>query len=438
MNHINFILDGWAESSLEEAGEARTLVRLKIAIGDILLTRNFSKRGGGSSDSIHVPLLPLAQALADRWWLILYEPFRAGSGPVFKARHRLDVPMHGYTFPALSICSAGNDSLLAAWAPYREEYARIEFLTPPSQDPEIISRDQAETTLMDLIETTLDRIGSNSCNYSELALSWDRVKESIGDPEELAYCRAAGRLGFDPYDPSGPDLTKFASQIETSLFEDIADAAFVEELQETTDWVRSARAELTRAPTVNVGDFGECPVYSLSEPAWRVGTLAAEQLRNTVNFNLSDPRKELERLFGEVLLSRRALFHKAPPSVNALLRRHDRTAQIGTIARTAREQRFKACAASYLAWDTPVGEERAATPAFTRRQQASRAFAAEMLAPREFLRDKAPQHGFTSDQIERIAGELICPYDTIVWQSVHANIPLRGIELPISQHPAIV
>ncbi len=276
MKALRFLRDGWVESTLEDPGEARTLVRLRITVGEASLTRNYSRRGGGSSDSINAPLFPLARALAETWWTLLYEPFRAGADAAFRARHRRAIPMHGYVFPAIALRSGGNETLLAAWAPYPDEHARIEFLTPASEIPELLARNQAEAMLMDVVETTLDRLRTGFPAYDDLASAWDRVQVSMSDLDEFAYCRAAGRLGIDTYDPLSPDLTAFTSQIDPSLFEDIADAAFVEELQETTDWVRDAQARLTRAPSVDVTAFGEHPVYSPAEPAWKVGALAAE------------------------------------------------------------------------------------------------------------------------------------------------------------------
>jgi hypothetical protein len=438
MKQLYIHRDGWLEGRLEDGDEARTFARVRISVGTVILTRNLSARDGGDSDAVNVPLLPLAQTLASVWWPLLYEPFRSGAGAAFKARHRLDVPMHGYAFPKVALCSGGNDTLLTAWAQSPEEHARIEFLAPASTSPEILARDQAEEVLMDVIETVLARLDSTRAAYEGLAAAWDRVRTSIGDRDELAYCRAAGRLGLDPYDPSGPDLTEFTSDISETIFEDISDAAFIEELFETTEWVRDANRIWRDAPRIEVAAFGDFPRDQLDLAAWEMGGQAAEALRQNTGCDLHRPRKHLEQLFGEILLANSASFRKSPPSVSALVARESSIARIATVARSAREQRFKACAAAYIAWGAIPGEDRATTPAFTRRQQASRAFAAELLAPREYLRGRAPPHGFTSDQIQDMAGELICPFETVVWQAHHAGIPLRGVGLPAPEHPAIV
>jgi hypothetical protein len=345
--------------------------------------------------------------------------------------------MHGYIFPKIALCSGGSETLLTAWAQSPEEHARIEFLTPASTGPEALARDQVEEQLMDVVEAVLERLDSKSASYNKLATAWDRVQASISDHDELAYCQTAGRLGLDPYDPSSPDLTEFMADISDTVFEDISDAVFVEELLETTAWVRDASAAWRRAPKIEVDAFGGFPGDQFDRPAWEVGNLAAETLRNNTGFDGDSPRKYLEQLFGRLLLAKNASFQSAPASISALITRDNGTAKIATVARSAREQRFKACSAAYIAWEAGSGEDRASTPAFTRHQQASRAFAAELLAPREYLQSRAPKHGFTSDQIEDLAGELICPFETVARQAYHAKIPLRGVELPVLQQPSI-
>jgi hypothetical protein len=436
MNTLDLQYDGWAGGNLEDAAEALTLTRLKILVGDAVLTRNVSRRGGGVSEAVNVPLLPLAEAIADNWWMLLHEPFRAGAGDAFRARHRLDVPMHGFSFPAIAICSGGDDTVLAAWANRNDRHASIEFLTPTIEGPESLSRDQVEAALMDLVETCIERLRSSKARNS-VTEAWSRVRESISEAEEYAYCRTAGKLGLDPYDPDAPDLNDLASSIDPVLFEEVSDAAFLEDMFQITAWVRDSQSSLNRAPSVDLAALGTRPVDTLSEPAWVAGLNAAQLLRDQAGLDVHRPRRGLEDLLGEVLLAKSRVFEALPPSITTLMKRENGNVRVATAARSAREQRFKSCAAIYVAWSTDEGAQRATTTAFTRRQQAARSFAAEVLAPRAFLRGRASTHGFTADEIEALAGELICPNETIVWQAFNAGIPLRGVELHIPQ-PAMI
>src|SRR5437660_681047 len=130
MTKISFERDGWIEGVLDDTGEDTTFVRLRVSIGNAQVTRNYSRRGGGESTAINIPLLPLAAYVAAAWWRLLYEPLRRSDDERFQARHRLDTTMHGYVFPALAICSAGDEAILADWRLQDDEFSPIEFLTP--------------------------------------------------------------------------------------------------------------------------------------------------------------------------------------------------------------------------------------------------------------------------------------------------------------------
>ena len=70
--------------------------------------------------------------------------------------------MHGYVFPALALCSAGDDALLVDWAQLENEYAPFKFLTSPPREPLQFSRESTEPMLMDLVESALARLSSGS------------------------------------------------------------------------------------------------------------------------------------------------------------------------------------------------------------------------------------------------------------------------------------
>jgi len=431
MNQLSIHRSAWIEGHSDADDEFHALAQLKISVDAQILTRHLRAFGGGDSDSINVSLLPLAKSFADNWWPLLYEPFRSGAGDAFWARHRLDVPMHGYVFPKVTVCSGGDETLLLTWSQSLLEHSRIEFLTPAPDSPRVLRRDQSEEVLMDLIQEVLRRLERGRPAYDMLSSAWHRLQVSIEDAEELAYCRAAGRLGIDPYDPSSPDLTEFSSLVSESVFEDLTAAAFVEELSATTDWLRQSTNRWHVAPEIPVGDFGDLPFDNLELTAWELGSGAAQVLRASTRRSGDDPRADLEWLFGDVLRAERATFAEAPSSISALISRNDHSARVATVARSAREQRFKTCAAAYIAWASSPGEDRLSTSAFTRQQQASRAFAAELLAPKAYIRRKAPRRGLTSDDIEMLAGQLICPFEAVFWQAYNAKIPLRGIDLPV-------
>ena len=97
-------------------------------------------------------------------------------------------------------------------------------------------------------------------------------------------------------------------------------------------------------------------------------------------------------------------------------------------ARSARQQRFRMCRAVYLGWRAGSNVEAAATRAITWRQQASRAFGAELLAPAKLLKERAGKAGLTKVSVERLASEWMCPPRAIVHQAQNHKIPLLDAE----------
>jgi hypothetical protein len=428
MTELNFTRDGWIDGSLEDAGERATLTRLKITVGDAVLTRAFSKRGGGETEALNVPILPLANYIAEMWWPLLYEPPRPHLDKKFPARHRLDLPMHGYVFPPLALCSAGSDALLVDWARVENEYSPFEFLTLSPREPFQISRESTEPMLMDLVESALVRLSNGSRAYEELSSNWNRVKVSLEKEAQSAYCMTAGRLGIDPYDPEAPDISDFAEGLPDELINDISDAIEVSQLVETTTWTREAKGALTSCPTIDVAAFGEPPQDDLRISSGEIGFRAAMGLRARLGLGLKNPRKAVEELLGGVASKGSVLTEKGPAPMTGLIHRANGVAHIGTVARSARQRRFRACAATYIAWLSKSGDIRAGTVAFTRQQQASRAFAAEIVAPKQYLFERAGSVGLTEEDLEEEAGKLTAPYEAVLWQAWRAGVAPWDVE----------
>jgi hypothetical protein len=416
MTELKFIRDGWIEGDIDDADERATYTRLKIVAGNAVLTRAFSKRSGGETEALNLPIFPLASYIARLWWPLLYEPLRAQDNSAFLSRHRLDLPMHGYVFPSLGLCSAGDDAVLVEWALLENEHSPLRFLTLPPKEPLQISRDNVEAELMDLVESALARLSSGSSAHADLEANWNRVKESLGNPGQASYCMAAGRLGIDPYDPAAPDIGQFANDLPEDLFNDISEAIDVSNLANTAEWTVQAKQALDTFPTIDVAAFGEAPRDDLRITAGEVGFKAAKALRARLGLS-ANPRKAVTDLLGATAAKSSVLDEKGPAPVTGLTHRTNGVAHIGTLARSARQRHFRAS-----------GDVRAGTVAITRRQQASRAFAAELLAPRSYLLERGGKLGFTDEDIEEVAGDLKAPHDTIYWQALRGGVPLLGVE----------
>ncbi len=430
--------DGWLNYLPDDDGEGSVATRLRINVGKALITRNISKRAGGESEAINISILPLAEFLTKAWWPLLYEPLRPFFTGVFQARHRLDTGMRGYSFPAIALCSGGERSIVVDWAAIENPYSPISFLTPAPAEPIQLDRQSTEIELMDLIESVLERLDGANLRRQSLREAWSRIQEAMAEPDELGYCIAAGRLGLDPYDPDAPDLARLAEGLPDELFGDLSEAVDVDELDTAVRWLHEVEPSLALFPEVELRSFGVPVEDGLDLPAWAAGEASAIALRANSGLRNEPPRRAVEELLGAAAFPASEIARAGPNALTAIVRRLEGSARIATIARSARQRRFRACAATYIAWTSVAGEDRASTEALTRRQQASRAFAAEMLAPKDALIDRAPRHGFDSDDLEDIASDFVCPYPTVMWQAHRAGIALRGVELPFVDRARIL
>jgi len=429
MTELKFDTDGWLDGDIGDADERATFTRLKITAGNAVITRAFSKRGGGETEALNVPLFPLADYLAKMWWPLLYEPFRSHANAGFLGRHRLDLPMHGYVFPALGMCSAGDNAVLVQWAQLENEHSPLRFLTLPPKEPLQVSRENVEPELMNLVESALARLSSRSAAHKELEASWSRVRETLENHDQGSYCMAAGRLGIDPYDPNAPDLGQFLGSLSENLFNDISEATDLSRLGRTAESTAQASQKIDSLPTIEVAAFGEPPRDDLRITAGEFGYKAAVMLRNRLDFD-DRPTRLTTEVLGASTAKGAVLKEDGRSPLAGLAHRTNGVAHIGTFAQTARQRHFRAAATAYIAWCSQPGEIRAGTLALTRRQTASRAFAAEIVAPQSYLFERGEKTGFTDDDIEEEARILTVPHDTVRWQAWRAGVQLFGVDAP--------
>ena len=68
-----------------------------------------------------------------------------------------------------------------------------------------LTRAAAEPALAGFIQGVAARLAAAGLSNSEVVRRWSRVSRSLGNPDERAFCEAAGALGVDPYGVSEKD-----------------------------------------------------------------------------------------------------------------------------------------------------------------------------------------------------------------------------------------
>lgn len=169
------------------AEEACSVAKLRIQLGRSNVTDMRISSGSKIVNHIVMPVYPLAEALAYRWWQILY-----GRGRLFSLR----TIRSGFVLPDISIVGLGNGELDIKCEPFRYENPSVLFV---EKDHEYVDIEDLEAELEQFFESVIDRLASNGIAQTLLSERFDLIQSSRDDSAEEAFCRACGALGVDPY-----------------------------------------------------------------------------------------------------------------------------------------------------------------------------------------------------------------------------------------------
>ena len=138
------------------------------------------------SEALNIAAVHLADGIVRDWWRIL-----GGRD----CRHSLLRYRNGYVLPDIRFRFDGTDFEVSVDQPeYADGGLRFFFATP-----EFVSRQDLESSLADFVATVESRLAEAGVENSALSVAWARVTASRADPEEAAFCEAAGALDLDPY-----------------------------------------------------------------------------------------------------------------------------------------------------------------------------------------------------------------------------------------------
>jgi hypothetical protein len=110
----------------------------------------------------------------------------------------------------------------------------------------------------------------------------------------------------------------------------------------------------------------------------------------------------------------------------AMVQRQQAEFRIGLLHRRTRSRRFHAARAAFLAWQGRPHDCRLVTAAIERDQQAGRAFAAELLAPIRYIRDRAGHRVLSSYLVEDIAEELEVDFAVVAYQAKNNGLSVSA------------
>lgn len=404
MSSLQFEFDWIDVPGRAEPMVQATLARLTIHVGETIATQVFDKRARTVRDWIVTPLAPLAEWIAGHWWALLEEcvtPSR--STPEFEQRHLLRTAEEGFALPDVRLLPEG-DAVLVICQPRKTRFAHVDFVSWGAHRIPVAEARDALASLVDAVVTRLDQSGLADSPPQRL---WQAVQETSAD--EADFCRVAGRLGLDPYDlddSTSGKLLALAQQLASPLLEDLSWSVSAANLDDSAAWLLQGLHSLRacKAPTL-VDPFPALPPSgSAIDPPWSVGYALADEFRRAYGLGGNEP-------FDPGLVFRNGQpFVKAqsnPSGLHAVVNRpRDCEPLIYTATTGSASRRFLQGRAIWACWTRAAMSEFLLTDARTSWQQQSRAFAAELLAPRDFLRSRLTTDLVGSEQIEDLAAEL--------------------------------
>lgn len=382
--------------------ERSTWAAFSLYVANQCVTEHRKRNDATVFRAIQIPMFPIAEWIVQNWWSLLYEPCRGEAPPKensgwsigtrqWLARHCIRAADSALVLPYFHLFSVGNQ-LSAVWYEDDEGGTNSQYLTYGFQ---LLDRSNAETALRGFVFEVLDWCaGENDDRVTSLRREWDAIRSA--DQDEREFCEAAGRMGLDPYcvDEWPAYLAEFltdtiGARIREPLVEDLLEATEPDKAPSLWEWVNnsqhlyglSSRApQLQDLPRALRGkDYGYRIAHNIRELA---GIPSGSAIEDLVAF---------ARKLDGISLSLEQ--HNSIPSskVSAIVGWNDQAnARIaGPLPAREDSRRFLMARGLFQALTGCTNGARLLTKAFTWDQQAGRAFAAELLAPRDALAEYA-------------------------------------------------
>lgn len=371
---------------------AATWCRLAIWVGDRCATLVDDPKSG-VRQSIFTSAYPLAEWIAYNWWPLRYE-IRASatssqswtwsgvhSNPWLR-RHNFRAAGGGMPWPDLTVVPEGAVSRVIWRAGPGLAQQSLRFLEGGDL---YLGFEELVSELARFVNQVVDRLDDRGIS-SPLTKEWRALNEL--DEEEASFAQAAARLGLDPFSLAEnvqEDLVAISNSLAQPLLDEFLDSADPHQLTEASAWlamarVRAGKATVSSRAVLDLGGPQRASVIK-SLPFERGYTLA-RAVRAALGVRPRD-RLSIKELVSKVTLGRPSAglegFTGVRPSGHVVLvlpgeRLHP------TAVRFAQARALGLALISGRA-------ESLLDPASTDLTKETRAFAAELLAPADGIRE---------------------------------------------------
>ncbi len=393
-----------------------TWASLRIRVNDEVITRIVDRTDTVRS-RVYVPLYPLAESIVTNWWFLLHEvenPAKA-MDVAFTRRHSLVSAPEGYAFPNLQLTPSGERVRLV-WKGERRHWSRIEFL---DEGEAWIDLDEFRECCRDLVDRVVRRLLALGIEETFLQEEWAGVQAA--DHDEAVFCKAAAGLGLDPYaldDEARASVMRLEEALDRDWFGEaiaVLDAerldAQVASIAAVLEAGRSNGISLERLRSIGPLVAGTGAERQVDRP-WASGYALARHARQELDLSGTPlpATADLATALGEEPQAlagvMRATDFGVADLVNGVVTQ-DENGRPAFAVRSGHEsaRRFQFCRGLAEVLAAP-NTDALLTQARSDRQQWSRAFAAEFLAPSAALRARVSCSTLNEDAVDELAAEF--------------------------------
>ncbi|HMU41225.1 MAG TPA: hypothetical protein PKE31_19615 [Pseudomonadota bacterium] len=388
---------------------------LGIRHGDLWLTEAEDTFVRCIRQKVHLSAYPLAEWLAWNYWRLRFEPHKATLD--WALAHRLATIGGGYVWPNITVVSDGK---WIDWVAKPTVLREKEPLRYVSDARVVVSENEFEHAIDGFVEQVLGRLRAEGIADNPLLGIWTDVRAERADPKQALRRKLEALLGCDPDQASVEELDTLvadSASLGTHAMEEVAagrksDAPVWtgDELRQTA---RSAGFDLKPADAVR-WTKSATNRRSGSVIAHELGAQAAQALRDQERLGVSPiSNQRLAELSGmsvDVLTGGRKAKTVSPTGLLPLsfaLDQDEKCARIVLRSRWKTGRRFDAARLLFDRMLSARDKEALfpATAAYTYRQKAQRAFAAEFLCPFSELEGML-QGDYSSWSIEEAASHF--------------------------------
>jgi len=443
---LEFLVEWHDAPGVDHRVLACTWCRLTIQAGGSLASRLYDRRTKGSRDGVYGSAFPLCRWLVENYWFLTSEPYksaarygsrdlaRSASDRAWVKRHSLLAAREGGALPDLTMYRDG-DMVTAHWlkdgGDNTNEHIRFVGEGSVRLRPEVV-----RGAIARFVEAVLDRVSDlNDDEVLELREDWEEIQGLTEEDRHIFEC--AARLGVDARfeDELSPEHENLLRTNLPLWGKDVADdllsSSTIGHFSGDASWIEEARALAGNEATERQSSAKHSPLaLKYQKTAHLMGHAYAVDFRNSMD--IPNVIRDMENFVRDLGWAETP-FKVTNSSPSSVIRgflgysEGDAPVLVAPVnSENTVQERFLLARSLYMCSCSGSGKPRLVTDSHTWDQRASRAFAAEILAPAEGLRDKIRSPKASPLDVQHLAEDFGVSTEVIRHQMENYDVAIVG------------